>query len=62
MIDEETKKIRLAIQQWCREWVPNIYQAKERNEAIINNAMKKFGITRKEAEYNFIHNNDLYDY
>ena len=59
MIDERTKKIRLAIHQWCREFVPNIHQARERNEIIIKKAMDEFGITRKEAEYNSIHNNDL---
>lgn len=56
----EKYKIRKRIQELCRENPPNNqFSIKQRNEKIIQQIMKEFGISRENAEYHFKHNKDL---
>lgn len=53
-------KIRKRIQELCRAILPsNQYSIKQRNEKIIRQIMREFGISQENAEYHFKHNKDL---
>ena len=62
MIDSKTIKIREGIREQCKKIIPHTpKETAERNNKIIQWAMDTYGISRKEAFHNFIHNNDWED-